>query len=365
MLFPFPIAPARLCACLVLVATCTSNAFAQRITPAPTTAPPPAPTSAVSDSSKPEKVTRTTLTQMLETLSAAYKINIVSDTFWFDSRLEYFPPVEPNPKDDPAKAMQAFAERWGLEFSQRGGIYVLRHKRWAKIYKEQQAEPVRWGAPSPLRITRLDKPYADLAFNTDDAPDAKTPAQRIDINGSAISVSRLAEAMTIEANWDVRVSPKVSARRVNIFAKDANPSAILGAVAYLVNASEEVNLKPTDAQLAAEKYDANDFGSLGKRQGPSDALRKDVDKLLTKEQLAALQNGQYVEIPMSKMSPDLQKRALNYINMSAQLMSDIVPTPDASKWQKFQLRYHPEKSGLAHDILGVTTVAPNGTEYSF
>ena len=245
-------------------------------------------------------------------------------------------------------------------------MYIVRHKNWAYYYKQEQEVPPQWGAPSPLRVAQLDKPYVGAVTFSGEATDARVPAQAISVSGSAISCARLATVLQTEANWTVHVAPSVSARRVHVFGQKMNPSALLEAVAYLVNAAEEVKLKPTDAQLAAENYDSlrlPDF--IRERLGPSDALRADVEKLLTKGQQTDLQNGKYIAISVSSLPPGLQQRALNYINLSAALNDNLVATPDTSKSNNFQIRFLPESSGTLSRMLGVVTVAADGHEYFF
>ena len=312
------------------------------------------------------KETRSTLTKTLEAISAAYHVNIVAETFPFDSKPDYFMPViRAEETGDPTAAFQELTRRFGMEVAERNGLYVVRHKNRAVYYKDQQTKLPVWGSIGPLEITRLDKPYADVPFATDDAPDAKTPAQRIDIHGSAITVARLATALET-VHWTVHVDRNVSARRVNIYAKNVSPSAILGAVAYLVNASEEVTIKATDAQIAAENYDGLPLpDATRKRLGLSDALRPDMEKLLTEAQKTALGSGEYVAISLKDMPPSLQERALNYAKFAAQLDSGVVAAPDLSKWQNFRIRFLPESAGTNYRTLGVVTVASNGTEYYF
>ena len=342
---------------LAALAAGAQAAFAQ--TPMPKNAP-------ALPASAERKETLSTTTKTLEAISRAYHINIVAETFPLDNKPDYFmPTIRAEETGDPMEVFQGLTQRLGMEVTQRNGLYVVRRKNRAVYYKNQQITPPIWGNVGSLEITRLDKPYADVPFATDDAPDAKTPAQRIDINGSAITVSRLATALQ-DVNWTVHVDRNVSARRVNIYAKNISPSAILGAVAYLVNASEEVTLKASDAQLSAEYYDGFQFSdATRKRMGLSDALRPDMEKMLTKEQKATLGNGEYIAISFKDMPPGLQERALNYAKLAAQLDSDLVATPDLSKWKDFRIRFLPDTAGVNSRTLGVVTVASNGTEYFF
>ena len=330
---------------------------AGKLPPASSTRPAAAPPKEVVDS----------LANTLEAISDAYQINMVTDAFPQDAKaITFMPVISANPKGDPMPLLQGIAERFHLEITQRGGLYVIRHKRWALHYKNQQTSPPQWGAQNPLRVTRLDKPYSDVAFAAADALDTQTPAQRVDINGRSITCARLGTALQEDANWTVHIDRSVSARRVNVFVKNVSPAAVLGAVAYLINAGEEVTLKPTDAQIAAEKYDSIPLGAAERtRHALSDALQTDMEKLLTKEQKADLDNGKHATFSLGDLPPNLQKRALNYINVTASFMSNVVAPPDTSKWKDFHIRFQPNNNGVMYRVLGVETKAVDGREYSF
>ena len=105
---------------------------------------------------------------------------------------------------------------------------------------------------------------------------------------------------------------------------------------------------------------------IRKRGEASRLLRPDLEKQLTNTQKNALKNGKYVAFSVGSLSPNLQTKALRYINLCENLdradspAETLVPTKPA-RWQEFQIRFLPERAGINADILGVVSVKSGGT----
>ncbi len=240
-----------------------------------------------------------------------------------------------------------------------GGIYVLRHKRWAAIVVDSSRSdyPLQWSDNGIIKISRLDKLTSD---------EYVLPALKVNIEAKGVASSRFASELRNLASWDVRVTPEISKRRLNIYASDASPSSVLGCVAFLLNAGPEIVLCSSKDQQAMEE-DASLIlpDAFKKRVKPSKKLRAELEKLLTQEQQQSLANGGYIALSIHSLPEGLRKSALDYIKLSASLNSGIVPALDLSRQDSFQIRFLPAQSGSLSYILGVVTADVNGNEYVF
>ena len=297
-----------------------------------------------------------TFTKTLETISKEHNVSIICDAYAGEDVASVGNEWKGLPV---AEAIQTIARIREREVTVIDGIYVLRHKRWAGILVDMARGdyPNQWKNGGTVVVTVPDNPTS---------AEFVLPAPKVTVAASEVSCARLATELQKVANWNVRTSPEIGSRRLSVYAKDAAPGAILQGVAFLLNAGPEVVLRPSKDQLAMED-DASillpDY--LKKRVRPSEKLRAELEKGLTDQQRQALENGEFVAIPISAMPKSLQKEALDYITLSAKLNSNTIQPPDMSRQESFQIRFRPMQSGSLWRMLGVVTMGSDGTEYYY
>lgn len=297
-----------------------------------------------------------TFAESLAAISHTYKVNIVADAF--DGETPRLAPSEWKGRT-PADAIQRIARWRERDVVVMDGIYVLRHKRWAHI-RQLTAPPTyksQGEGRGSVEILREDKP---------ENSDSLLPARSVSISAIDLPSARLASELRRAASWSVRVAPDLGERRLHVHVKEVTVSAVLGCVAYVLNAGPEVVLRPSKEQLAMEEDEALALDeATRKRLRASDKLRSGLEKLLTPGQRTALDNGEFVPLSLGSLPLSLRDQALDYIKMSAALNADVVPSPDLSRSQDFLVRFRPLRSGSLWRMLGVVMSDATGHEYYF
>ena len=261
------------------------------------------------------------------------------------------------------QAIRYIAAKFQRQLFVVGDVYVLRATKRAELLAPEQDEsnPFQWTVAEKITI-KIDpkKSVQETATRYD------LPEQILDVSGEPVSCGKFASEMGKVAHWNVRVAPEIARRRMFIFADDVSTSTLIGSVALAMNAGPEVVLRPSESQLALEKDKSIGLPEdMRKRLKASDELRKDLEKLLTKDQKIALSNGEFVEINIDSLSPGLRARALEYIKLSASLMSEYVPEPDMAHANLFQVRFRPPQSGELSNELGAVLADSRGALHYF
>lgn len=264
----------------------------------------------------------------------------------------------------PREALAAIAKDSGREIVVIDGIHVLRSRSWAQTY-------LRTYSDSPDGRTSQPPSWSDSGFITTERLDAAgdvtdQPAQRVNVTARHVSCTLIAAQLNKKAGCRITIEQELKPRRVHVFVKDISPSALMGGIAYLINGGPEIVLRQSEAQKKTEKYaQFDDMPDLKKRIIQSDKLRDKVEKLLTQEQREALSKGESVEISLATLPENLRQQAIDYINMVADMDAKLILPPDLSKRDNFAVRFHPKGRAIAWFMLGVKTIAQNGTEYYY
>jgi hypothetical protein len=300
---------------------------------------------------------RESLDKALEEVHVATGVSIVSDALASEA---YTDGGQPAVRGTALERLRTIASRCGREVTEVDGIYVLRVRDWGR-YRAAAKKPdaIKWQTSGFVSVQRLDAPEDSALPN---------PAREIAIKGRQVSIALIAASLRERANYNVTVEPALAGYRFHVFAKRVSPSALVGALAFLLNGGPEVQLRQSPEQKDAERYaefaNAPDF--IKKRIRESDKLRKELEPLLTEEQKKTLESGGRVEMPMSQIPEKLRMRVVEYVSQAAMYSGNVVAPPDLSRQSEFAIRFHPNngREELWY-MLGIRMVSPDGTIYNF
>ena len=303
-----------------------------------------------------QSLVRKTYSQVLIFIANTYKVNIVSDSMPNDDTNATI--ADSVWRGDTADASLRGIAKWrSRNVVLRDGIYILSHMRKAAMYKQFPPNVLSALPSGTLTVRRRGDTDGEVSL---------LPARLVSVKATAVPCAKLASTLRTEAAINVRAVPGISARKVNVYATDVSPITLLGCVAEALNAGPEIVLAPSPEQIADENLDSLGLpDEFKKRIDPSNKLRAEVEKLLTKEQRDEIAKGEVVEISLGSLPESLQKQARDYVALATKLNTDLIPHPDSSQWQQFQLRFKPQSDALLWYLLGVTTIGPDGSEYAF
>jgi len=153
---------------------------------------------------------------------------------------------------------------------------------------------------------------------------------QISIKASGVPLSRFCEQFQKETGWRLQVEPEL--HTVRLFAEwgSASPGEVVEAIALLLRSGVEVNLSRTAEQKAAEQKAAEarrkTMEQWSVKQKYTDELLDGLLRELNADELSRFQQGAEVEIPLSRLSPELHTRALRFISDSLEeLISQLAP----------------------------------------
>jgi hypothetical protein len=274
---------------------------------------------------------------------ATLKVSVVSDPF---PALPFVPVLDPKRK--PEELLREFALKNGKSLEKVDTLFVLRDQK-------PRAADRNATEPGVLTVRR----FPALALG-----DLPTPAQSVSLSAPNASLEQVAETLRKTALWDVQVASALRGRRVFLQVSQVSVGDLLQGLGRLADAGPRVLLETTSIQKAMQADAENSTPEKWKRRmRASEALREDVEKLLTPEQKEKNGKGEYVRIGLSEMSPALREKALEYIKLAVEISSEAFGTElDLSQVSQFGLRFCPPQAGLSWRQLGVHVVGTDGYE---
>jgi hypothetical protein len=180
-----------------------------------------------------------------------------------------------------------------------GRVIVLREKDWP-IRAHHALPETSWQVP----ITGVGE--LKPSKNAEGSPAVYGAVSYISPGNLAARVSGALERSFI-------VDLPASERRVSLNAYNLTPTDLAAGLEALLNSTASISIRQTDAEVAEE---AKLAAELEDRRPPIqkqwEAMKADIDGLMTQKQAAAYKNGEVVEMPFSALPDNLRAEALNY-----------------------------------------------------
>ncbi|GIV15779.1 MAG: hypothetical protein KatS3mg022_1214 [Armatimonadota bacterium] len=142
---------------------------------------------------------------------------------------------------------------------------------------------------------------------------------RVFVKAIAVPLSTFCERFSKETGWQLQVEPELQA--VRIFAKwqSVSPGEVVEAISLLLRSEVQVSFSRSAEQKQAEQRALEEEASLAEQAKATYTRAKYTEQLLpellselTPEELERFQQGQEVEVPVSRLSSGLQDRALRF-----------------------------------------------------
>ncbi|GIV17452.1 MAG: hypothetical protein KatS3mg022_2887 [Armatimonadota bacterium] len=158
---------------------------------------------------------------------------------------------------------------------------------------------------------------------------------RVFVKAIAVPLSKFCERFSKETGWQLQVEPDLQA--VRIFAKwqSVSPGEVVEAISLLLRSEVQVFFSRSVEQKQAEQRALEEEASLAERAKIVHTRAEYTEQLLpellnelTPEELERFQQGQEVEVPVSRLSPGLSDRALRFAaDLWDALFATIEPQP--------------------------------------
>ena len=273
----------------------------------------------------------------------ALKVSVVSDTL---PPFPYLPIIDPRRKPD--ELMREFATKNGKSLEKVDSLFVLR---------DVKPSSNKAGDAPEMSIKGFRRSPATAIG------DLPTPAQNVSLDAPNVSLERLTEILRKEAHWDIQVAPALRPRRLFVHVTQMSVGDLLQGVGRLAYAGPRVLLETTAVQKAM-LADADDSTpeKWKRRMHASDALREELEKMLTPEQKERNLKGEYIRIGLSEMPPELRSKALDYIKFAVGLSEAFGTELDLTQISQFGVRFRPPTNSLSWRELGVHVVGTDGYE---
>ncbi|MCL6475422.1 MAG: hypothetical protein K6U75_10270 [Firmicutes bacterium] len=142
---------------------------------------------------------------------------------------------------------------------------------------------------------------------------------QMSVKASGVPLSRFCEQFQKETGWRLQVEAELHTVRIFASWESASPGEVVEAIALLLRGGVEVSISRTAEQKAAEqKLEARQKTTeqWSVKQKYTDELLDGLLQELSAEELSLFQQGAEVEIPLSRLSPELHARALRFISDS-------------------------------------------------
>jgi hypothetical protein len=151
---------------------------------------------------------------------------------------------------------------------------------------------------------------------------------QMSVKASGVPLSRFCEQFQKETGWRLQVDPELHAVRMFAHWESTSLGEVLEAIALLLRSGVEVHLSRTAEQKAAEQKLLEARQKMTEqrlvKQKYTAELLDGLLRELNADELLLFQQGAEVEIPLSRLSPELHARALRFISDSLEeLMSQL------------------------------------------
>lgn len=269
-----------------------------------------------------------------------WKVNIICDTTSSDAVTR----INADNADD---AINKFANQTSRRIEKLNNIYILRKKSYI--------EPKH-----TINSAKIIDNYQFIIHNP-----TISLIQTFRFVSENCTVNSISRAFK-EKGYQLKHEGNLSTRSVQIYIENKTLPEIVEALAYCINATPEIVLRQTPAQIELETLGIPD--AFAARYLASRSLYDQVESLLTPEQKAARASGTFVELPFQQLPIELRSSAENYLKIayaqSQVSIPGVIPEPNWGASGSFALRFPPPGNGPI-GLLGALIRTSDGHEYCF
>lgn len=279
-----------------------------------------------------------TVSEAVSAIGDKYKINIVADVYVAEALVPNLI-MEDVPRD---QALVTIGNAFGRKTYFVNGIVVWRHARLAQKVEEAIAARTnpnwRWKTKGKVTIQRHDSASATSDVTRTQAQNS-LPADLVSLQAVRAPMLMLAKDFTGIVGWRFNIDGDLQDRRVSASLQMVTPSAVLGALTFLLNSAQSLTIRQTEAQKKEEEkfVEAN----------PAFRVRHELAQVLlltlNEQQQVELAEKGTLEFPVGDLSPALQKLAAASVDAWKEYMSKENPsqisnfTLDPNNYKKFKL----------------------------
>lgn len=299
---------------------------------------------------------KATLSEVVQHIGVNHGVNVLSDIYSHSASHDLTLLTISVNRSSLHDALSEIARYYSRDLIWVGNIAVLRHKEWYLNAHLELNYGNRWKDPGQLTL-QCSRENKEMMI-----PPVllkQMPAQTISLQARAVTLENFASRFNQETGWTLEIEKELSQRRINAWLQNVVPSELLTALTQLLYASQKVSILRNEAQ----KRLANDLGAKSKsfREIWSDALKPELEKLLTDEQRKRYRKGEIISLPFHTLSPDLQDMAAGYVLVSYRRLQGLdpnnpMPPLNLSRVSEFTLDLLP----LPNLVVGVSAYSEDG-----
>ena len=288
-----------------------------------------------------------TLTEVIDYLSKMYRINIISDVYV----AEPFAPhlvIKSMPREEALIVIGNLFQRRTYFVND---IVVWRFARLAEKVGENLAgrnnSAWRWKTKGAFVVHRDDPPNDTIVLTKTETKSA-LPANVISISAVRAPFGVFAKEFTATVGWRFNVEDNLQDRRFSAALNQVTPSAALGAMTFLLNASQSLTIRQTEPQKEDEKRFSETNPMLRAQRDLDAALAAS----LTQEQQAEWARKGFLSLNIGTLSPELQKLAEKFIDEWMKYVKPKGIAFDSSQYSTFSVVL---RSDLQTEVHGKST----------
>ena len=183
------------------------------------------------------------------------------------------------------------------------------------------------------------------------------PARFILLDAKNAAATSIVFALKNSSNLYIHLDPLIGGRRMTTALHYVSPGQAVEAIAFLLNASPEINIGQSDSQKKLEAY-LSDFRI--ERVKLSESLEGKLTPKLTDEQRQKLAAGEEVTMALNTMPDDIRSEA-EYYALNA-LSAESKQMLDTSRLNDMSIVFLPKGRGI---VLGVDGYTKDGGGFHY
>lgn len=253
---------------------------------------------------------------MIRTLGTEQKLNLITDSYARD--LAYKPDL---PKLDLPliRIIRMVGDIYSRDVHEAGGVVIMRHKIVLDelTYEDKLRKISLWNPPHQIKVLADDPKESEVMLRK------SKPWEIIDIQTTDAPLSEVVQLLNERAGWQIDLSKNLGSRRANIFMHAVNSKQFTDALTFFLNAEQLATVDGSIAVQQSSKQELQDKAVFQRfQQGrnelqiTADGIKHQLYGLLSKEQTVQLISGEIVQFPISSLPKELQKKALDYVDLS-------------------------------------------------